>query len=145
MSKKGQMEIIGFMIIILLLFFSLLIYFQLSSKDDTDLLTEAEENLEVSNMLATIKLYTVCEDDTLGDAIKECINGGFACGEDACVLVEREVAALVEAWGWDADAYSLIIGGSVVAPVAGEDACSGNSFVDDYSTSSTTVQLKFCY
>ena len=138
--KKGQMEIIGFMVIVLLLFFGLIIYFQLASKDDSNLLQEAEENLEVSNLLKSIKLYSVCEDTQMGDVIKSCVDGDDECGEDACTLVESEVPEIVAAWGWTEEQYMFEIEDFVTV-----SDCSGNTFVDDYSASGVSVRLKYCY
>tara|TARA_Y100000310_G_scaffold275451_1_gene291992 strand:- start:584 stop:1009 length:426 start_codon:yes stop_codon:yes gene_type:complete len=140
--KKGQMEIIGFLVIVLLLFFSLIFYFSFASKDTTDLIGEAEDNLEVSNLLAAIKLQTVCEGVQLNDAIKSCVAGGFECGEDACDLVQNEVAAIVRANNWNEEEYSFYIDEQLVSP---EVACSGNTFVDDYITSGEIVRLVYCY
>ncbi len=138
--RKGQMEIIGFVVIILLLFFGMLIYFQLSSKDSTDLLAEAEENLEVSNLLTSIKFYTVCEGTSMGDAIKTCVEGGFECEKEACLLVEEEVPILISIWGWEEEQYMF----EIEEKLALSD-CKGNSFIDDYNPVGTTVRLKYCY
>ena len=73
--KKGQMEIIGLMIIVLLLIFALLIYFRFSSTDETSIISEAEQNLEVNNLLTAIKLYTVEDGQTVKDLIKNCVSG----------------------------------------------------------------------
>lgn len=139
--KKGQIEIIGFMVIILLLFFSLIFYFKFASTDSTDLLAEAEENLEVSNLLNVIKMYTVCEGEQLGEIIAECIEGGFVCGEDACDIVAREVPQIVSLNGWDNSSYMFYIGEKLYSP----NTCTGNTFVDDYISKGETVKLVFCY
>lgn len=139
--KKGQLEILGFMVIILLLFFSLIFYFKFSTDDSTDLLKEAEENLEVSNLLNAIKMYSVCDGEQLGDAIQECIEGGNTCGEDACGLVAREVPQIVSMNGWDNASYMFYIGEDLYSP----GTCLGNTFVDDYLTKGETVRLVFCY
>jgi hypothetical protein len=139
--KKGQLEIIGFMVIILLLFFSLIFYFKFSTDSSTDLLAEAEENLEVSNLLNGIKMYSVCDGEQLGDAIQDCIEGGSTCGEDACSLVAREVPQIVSMNGWENDSYMFYIGEELYSP----EACTGNTFVDDYLTKGETVKLVFCY
>ena len=140
--KKGQTEIIGFMVIILLLFFSLIFYFRFASDDDSDFLAEAEENLQVSNFLTVMKQYTLCEDSSLGDAIKSCASGGgFICAEDSCALVKRDVAALAAANGWSEDEYMFFIGEELYSP----NTCAGNSLADDYSTASIEIRLVYCY
>jgi hypothetical protein len=140
--RKGQTEIIGFMVIVLLLFFGLIFYFSFSSKDSTDFVAEAEQSLEVSNLLTVMKHYTLCEDGSLGDAIKACAEGGgFVCEEDACTLVQREVPAIASANGWDEDSYMFYIGEELYSP----GTCAGNSFADDYTTAGVEVRLVYCY
>ncbi|HLC22506.1 MAG TPA: hypothetical protein VJJ79_01920 [Candidatus Nanoarchaeia archaeon] len=139
--KRGQIEILGFVVIVLLLFFSLVIYFQFTSKERTGFIGEAEQNLEVSNLLTAIRYYTVCDGTSLGDAIVSCANEGFACGKDACTLIETDVPALVDAWGWDEDSYTFAIDDTVYSP----QECSGDTFVDDYTGQGITVRLTFCY
>ena len=139
--KKGQTEIIGFMIIILLLFFGLIFYFKFAGSDSTDLLGEAEQNLEVSNLLNSIKKYTVCSGETLGDAIKSCASSGQSCGEDACTLVKREVAVIVELDGIGEDEYMFYINEELYSP----STCVGNTFADDYTIEGITVRLVYCY
>jgi hypothetical protein len=139
--KKGQVEIIGFMVIIILLFFGLIFYFKFANNDSNDLVTEAEQNLEVSNMLNAIKMQTICEGITLGDVIKTCSSKGMECGEDACNIVKREIPLMAEANGWSEDEYMFYIGEELYSL----STCSGNSFADSYSVSGTEVRLVFCY
>lgn len=139
--KKGQTEIIGFMVIILLLFFSLIFYFRFANDDDSDFLSEAEENLEVSNLLTVMKQYTLCEGESLGDAIKECAEGGgFTCEKDACDLVREEVATIAALNSWEEDEYMFYIGEELYSP----STCVGNSFADDYSASGVDIRLVYC-
>ena len=140
--KRGQTEIIGFMVIILLLFFSLIFYFAFSGKDDSDFVAEAEQSLEVSNLLTVIKQYTLCEDASLGDAIKSCAEGGgFVCDTDACTLVKTEVPQIVSLNGWEEDSYMFSIGEELYSP----STCVGYSFADDYTASGVEVRLVYCY
>ncbi len=139
--KKGQTEIIGFMVIILLLFFSLIFYFRFASNDDGDFLADAEENLEVSNLLTVMKQYTLCEESSLGDAIRKCTEGGgFVCEEDACDIVRREVAVITGLNGWEETEYMFYIGEELYSP----GTCVGNSFADDYTTAGVDVRLVYC-
>lgn len=138
--KKGQTEIIGFMVIILILFFGLIFYFKFANQDSTDLLGEAEQSLEVSNLLNSIKKYTVCSSENLGDAIKSCASSGQACGEDACILVKREVGKIVELNGWETTEYMFYINEELYSP----STCVGNSFADDYTSEGVVVRLVYC-
>jgi len=139
--KRGQLEIIGFMVIIILLLFSLIFYFKFAANDSTDLLQEAEENLEVSNLLDAIKMYTICDDTQMSDVIKSCVDGGNECDEDACAIVEREVQQIISLNGWDNDTYMFHIGDILYS----QGTCKGNTFVDDYITNGETIKLTYCY
>jgi hypothetical protein len=141
-SKKAQMEMIGFLVIILLLFFSLIFYFKFASSDSTNLLQEAEENLEVSNLLSVIKQYTVCEGTQLKDVIKTCAEGGGTeCSQDACELVTQNVQAIVAMNEWDETQYMFYIADELYSPAT----CVGNTFVDEYVTGGQSVRLVYCY
>ena len=139
--KKGQIEILGFVVIVLLLFFSLIFYFAFSSSDSTNLLAEAEENLEVSNLLSSIKLYTVCEGVQMSDVIRSCVEGGVSCGQPSCEIVREEIPILVSAWGWEESSYMFTINGVLYAP---SRECSGDSFADGYTTVGSEVRLTYC-
>ena len=142
MNRKGQMEIIGFMVIILLLFFGLILYFQFVGNDSgSDFIKEAEQNLEISNMMSSIRLYTVCDDTKLGDVIKSCTEDGFECGQDACDIVEEEIPQIVSLYGWDNNTYMFHIGDDLYSP----SECKGNTLVDDYNTGGIKVRLTYCY
>lgn len=139
--KKGQLEIVGFMVIVLLLLMGLIFYFRFANTGSTDLLKEAEENLEVSNLLSSIRLYTVCEGTQMNDIIKTCISGGSECGEDACDVLKEEIPTIVAYNGWANDSYMFYIGEDLYSP----STCKGNTFVDDYLSEGETVRLVYCY
>ena len=140
--RRGQTEIIGFMVIILLLFFALIFYFKFSTSDTTDVLGETEQSLEVSNLLTVMKQYTLCSDTSLGDAIKTCAQGGgFVCDADACTTVQSEVAQIASLNGWDNSSYMFYIGDVLYSP----STCTGNTFAEMYTTSNVEVKLLYCY
>jgi hypothetical protein len=135
--KRGQIEIMGFVVIVLLLFFGLLLYFQLSGKDGSNFILEAEQNLEVSNMLSTIKLYTVSDGVQMKDVMGDCIEGNTP----SCDTVRSEVPRLIELYGWQEEEYTFYIGEELYS----KSECSGNTFVDDFSIKGEMVRLIYCY
>lgn len=140
--KRGQTEIIGFMVIILLFFFALIFYFKFSSSDTTDVLAETEQSLEVSNLLTVMKQYTLCKDTSLGDAIKVCAEGGgFVCDTDACTIVKTDVAQIASLEGWEENSYMFTIGDVLYSP----STCVGNTLVEMYTTSNVDIKLIYCY
>ena len=141
MKRKGQAEIIGLMVIVLLLLFGLLLYFRFAAKESPAFVQEAEQNLEVSNLLTAIQLVTVCDGVSMGDVITACINEEFACGENACTIVERDIVVIIAQTGWGEEEYMFSIGEELYSP----STCTGNTIADSYTTAGTTVQLVFCY
>lgn len=141
MKRKGQAEIIGLMVIVLLLLFGLLLYFRFAAKESPAFVQEAEQNLEVSNLLSAIQLVTVCDGVSMGDVITGCIKEESVCGEDACGIVERDVPEIISFTGWDDDEYMFSIGEELYSP----SACTGNTIADSYTTAGVSVQLVYCY
>ncbi len=140
--KKGQTEIIGFMIIILLLFFALIFYFKFSASDSTDFLGETETALEVSNLLTVMKQYSICDGFSLGDAIKTCAQGGgFVCDVDACDTVREQVAQITSLNGWEESSYMFYIGEELYSP----STCVGDTLAEEYTTAGVDVRLVYCY
>lgn len=139
--RKGQTEIIGFMVIILLLFFGLIFYFIFSSSSHTTIISDTEQSLEVSNLLTVMKQYTLCKDTSLGDAIKSCAGGGgFVCDADACTTVKNNVAQIASLNGWDTTSYMFYIGDVLYSP----GTCTGNTLVESYTTVNVDVKLIYC-
>ncbi len=132
--KKGQMEIIGLMVIVLLLLFGLLFYFKFANTEDTDIIGEAEQNLEVSNMLSAIKMYTVEEGVDVKDLVKNCVSGS----QSDCDTVNVLIPEIIEAYGWTEEEYMYYIDSDQY----GNTDCLG--FSDDFTVSGTEVGLVYC-
>tara|TARA_Y100000310_G_C20662495_1_gene805540 strand:- start:71 stop:475 length:405 start_codon:yes stop_codon:yes gene_type:complete len=133
--KRGQMEILGFLVIVLLLLFALIFYFKFASQEPSTIITESEQNLEVSNMLNAIKYYTVTDGVSMKDVMKDCIGGDA----EACVTVETEVPLIIEAYEFNNASYVLDIGDIVLV-----GACDPG-YRDYFTLSGVEVGLKFCY
>jgi len=133
--KRGQMEILGFLVIVLLLLFALIFYFKFASQEPSTIITESEQNLEVSNMLNAIKYYTVTDGVSLKDVMKDCIGGDV----EACATVETEVPLIIEAYEFNNASYVFEISDLVLI-----GACDPG-YRDDFTLSGAEVGLKFCY
>jgi hypothetical protein len=134
LNKRGQMEIIGLMVIVLLLLFGLLFYFKFANTEDTDIIGEAEQNLEVSNMLSAIKLYTIEDGVDMKDLLKDCVSGDSS----DCDTANQLIPEIIEAYGWTEDQYMYYIDENEY----GNTECLG--FSDDFSVSGAEIGLIYC-
>ncbi|PIN80912.1 hypothetical protein COV16_00220 [Candidatus Woesearchaeota archaeon CG10_big_fil_rev_8_21_14_0_10_34_8] len=92
--KKAQGgEMIGLLVIIILLLVLAVMYFKFSSKPESTILQDTTITKTSSNLLESIKKYTLCTGKDIDEAIKQCINGdGSICGHDSsCKLIEQEI------------------------------------------------------
>ena len=135
MMKKGQLEVIGLMIIVLLFIFALLFYFTFTSDDDTSIITDAEQDLEVNNMLSAVKMYTVEEDVTVKDLFKDCVSTNSDCNTAVDLVSE-----IIETYGWTEDQYMLYVAERLVT-----SECVGDTWVADFTVSGSDVRLIYCY
>jgi len=152
-KKRAQMEIFGFLVIIILLVVVGVIYLNFAMTPSEDVLSEARTNIEVSNFLSSTMAYTPCSGNSLEDAVKNCENNGQTCGQDACALLENELLLVLNeynsvVWGGKYDGYSLNIELSEPILIT-EGDCSDTILADSYkiSTSSGLIQvyMQLCY
>ncbi|MBT3985339.1 hypothetical protein HOD38_01300 [archaeon] len=138
--KKGQMEILGFMVIILLIIMGIIFYIKFMPDDSgTSSIQETEMHLEVSNMLDVIRLQTVCESTQMDDVIKTCMSGGFECGQDACELMQEQMALITNTYGWEEGVYMFYIDNTLYT-----EECIGDIIPDDATISGKKVKLWYC-
>ena len=93
--RKGQIEIVGLVIIVIILIFSALIFLRLyfasspSGSDDNLLLVQ-----KANNMVNAIKGVEVCNSN-MAQAIISCCNSEVFCGREACDFVLDQTAKIV--------------------------------------------------
>ena len=139
--KKGQMEILGFMVIILLIIAIILFYIKFIPDSSIQLTQETVLDLEVSNMLSTIRLQTICQDTQMNDLIKACIENSFVCDRtDTCDYMIEQVQLITQAYGWKQDSYMFLIDDKLYT-----DECIGNIQPADSTISGSKVKLHYCY
>jgi len=140
--KKAQMEILGFMVIILLIIAGIIFYIKfMPDSSSTELIQETEINLEVSNMLSSIRLQTICENTQMDDLIKACIENTFVCDRsDNCDYMIEEIAKITQAYGWEEDTYMFFIEDNLYT-----NECTGNILPDEATISGNKVKLHYCY
>jgi hypothetical protein len=141
--KKAQIEILGFMVVILLIIAGIIFYIKfMPDASSTEQMQETGLNLEVSNMLASIKYQTVCEDTTGYDLIRACIENTFVCDKpDTCGFMVEEVQRITQAYGWEQESYMLFIEDTLYT----EECLGINRLPSDTTISGNTVKLHYCY
>jgi hypothetical protein len=78
MMKKGQAEIFGLVIIVLLLIFAMLFFVRTSQNDDSSVTLRS--NFRANNMLNAIMNYEVDDFDML-DELRLCVDEPSLCGD----------------------------------------------------------------
>ncbi|MFH1971929.1 MAG: hypothetical protein ABIJ18_00450 [archaeon] len=140
MMRKGQMEILGFLVIVLLIIAGIIFYIMLMpDRDLVSTIQYSEQNLEVSNMLDVIMLQTVCDGVDGRDVIKACIDGSFICDGDACDVMSNSVKEIVETYGWEENEYMFYIDDELYT-----NECVGEIVPDDAILSGKKVKLQYC-
>ncbi|MFH1331805.1 MAG: hypothetical protein ABIH63_00790 [archaeon] len=99
--RRGQMEILGLVVIVVLFIFGGLIYIFFMSRPADTSMPETRQSAEVSNLLNTMMKVTPCTDkpsDTLEDIIQNCYlfsgNSDY-CGNPSCKSYVNEVVGNV--------------------------------------------------
>jgi len=102
MNKKGQQEIVGFVLIVVLVVVGLMVFLIISLRDSPEL----ENSLKVENMLDTLMKHTTgCaivyepDYDTFEDLFKSCHQGDQCdnLGESACDYLNESLRSVVGA------------------------------------------------
>jgi len=94
---KGQQEIVGLMIIIIILVFAVLFFFTLSFK--TPSLPTVKEVTKATSILNIISKVNLCDQVTLEEAIKSCIQyrgAGLSCNKNPCDLIKEETEKMLK-------------------------------------------------
>ena len=92
--KKGQSEVIGLVIIVLILIVVGLIFlkFYLSKGNSNK---ESISNIKANNLVNAIKSVSICNNN-MADAIIACCTKKEFCGKDACQLINEEINDILE-------------------------------------------------
>jgi len=102
--KKGQMEIIGFLVIVIIIVVGLLIFLMLSKISSDEESTNEKSSIIVSNMLNTITSYNSCTTVTNGKQMRQVIRDCHSknepyCSHDCKEYIEENTKAIIESYG----------------------------------------------
>jgi len=112
--KKGQTEIIGLMVIVILFIFVGLIYIMFAGKEDTGSLTrDVTQSVKVQNMLDSYTQFTPCYTELpypqMREVIMDCYTSGEkTCGEDCETLITETLDDMIKAYS-SSQEYQFII------------------------------------
>jgi flagellin-like protein len=145
--RKGQIEIIGLLIVVVLIVIGALFYvkFALLTPDD-DFQKLHSDSIDSNNLINAILNVKVCENTIkIKDGIVACANNEVICDQDACGLVEEGINTIFETIG-DKKRSFVVLEGEKVFLELGEceyGVASGKYPIrGDYS--SYDVQLRVC-
>jgi len=142
--KKGQMEIIGFLVIVVLLVFVGLIFFMISSQPEEDVVRELRESVEVSSLLNSLMKYKHC-DTSSGKKFSEVVRSCYLNSEDYCGAVCEEyikdvLEGVCESYGCPGYFFEIKNGDEVFL----EDGfCDGNVKTSEYNIVAGSEYLVF--
>ncbi len=95
--KKGQMEILGLLVLVVLISISLLFLLRfLLVPKETSAYEIGYKTVQSSNFHIALAKVSVCEDKIMEDIIVACCNKEQICGRDACDLLEKDVKNILD-------------------------------------------------
>ncbi len=97
-SNKGQTDIIGLMVIVILLVVLGGLYLAFSSQPESTGTQATTISVQLNSFMESIRDYTICPNQAFEKAAKPCLNGNTEfCGGKACAIIEREMQAMMKA------------------------------------------------
>ena len=88
--KKGQIEIVGLLVIIILIVIGGVIYLMLSGGSNSNL-DLSKQNLYSANLVQALTQYSTCQDISLETVFLNCYYGQNTCDQDSCFLIKKEL------------------------------------------------------
>lgn len=98
MSKKGQIEMIGLVIVVILLVIGLLFYVKFGIfREDVKKDDSAAQSAYVTNLMGAILNIKVCESAPIKieQGIITCFNNEQLCGEEACSYLKEQIGEVI--------------------------------------------------
>ena len=95
--KRGQAEMIGLALVVILFVLGGLFYLKFVVLRSDDVSSASHfSSVQARYLLHATVSVTLCEDVTLTDALGVCASSGIICGEDACGLITTTITQLTE-------------------------------------------------
>ena len=139
MEKKGQAEIIGFAIIVLLLIFAFIFFVRIKlGEEDTDTRL-IRTNLRANSALNALMKVNVDDKRQMKDLVEDCLEDRGECS-DAKGNFTYHLSSIFE------DDFNLSIDGGrkeILSPTIGKDCRRGIS-ASPFVIKATTIKFKIC-
>ena len=99
--RKGQMEIVGLMVVVIIIIIGALFYLKFGilhkEQENTDLSIQQSYTI---NWLNAISNVNICNNTiSYKDSLIECYNDGIVCGENACGYIKSESDNIIHSIG----------------------------------------------
>ena len=107
--KRGQSEIIGLVIVVLILIFALIFFVKVRSSDDDNESKLIRFNLRANSALNALMKVHVDNKNQMKDLVQECVDSGDA-GSDECKYANSMLKKFVNDEGFSDDEYRLVVG-----------------------------------
>lgn len=141
--KKGQVEIIGLMVIVILIIVIAFIFIRISTTPEKK--DVIRENVEVTNLLNAMMKMTPCESiyprDSMVDIVLECETGVSYCGMDCKSYIKQEIENVMDNLGKERYEFNIKKNGVDWLNVG---SCGGDVFSDKYVNPGFIAQLMLC-
>jgi len=134
--KRGQSEIIGLLVIVILIIVIFGIYVSLSGGSGKEQSRNTKTVVELNNLLRSAMHYTICPDTDLQKAFINCLESEpETCGKDSCETAKKEFSRIVKAYeadqGWELG-YVLEKEGGEEVVFEKKISCSGDKKVGNF-------------
>jgi hypothetical protein len=148
-TKRGQIEMIGLLIVVVLILVGVLFYIKFATgvKEDNKM-DSVQESIFANNLVLGMGRMEFC-DVKFADAIYEVYQNGNLCGVDANNYLGGEIGKIIEATEWPGD-YQLTVlmeneDGSFFNPGIGcEYGPVSESYIFSSNSMNFEVRLRLC-
>jgi len=145
--RKGQAEMMGLMVVVLILIIGGLFYLGFMARGDGS--AEAQQihvqSITANNLLHAIMKIKVCEDVNIEGAVTACVKGEQLCGQNACDFFESEVDGIVQAVSDDDYRFIIKEGENEVHSIGDcEFGINSENYPLDVDYTTYDVQMRLC-
>ncbi len=94
--KKGQTEMLGLVILVILITLSLIFLLKFLISPSSDSSVDIKLTTQASNLQSALVKTHVCEDNDIEDVMVSCCNNENICGNDACDFLNENIPKMID-------------------------------------------------